>query len=962
MDYSKQLEKYFRLSNYISAAMLYLKDNTLLEQELQKEHIKTRILGHWGTVPGLNLIYGGAQIFAKKYLESEVIHLPHPTGSRTFSKPSKEDLEVQTKEASNFANILDNAAVSNPSFGKVPQAEGVASGANIPPFSKEDKGEFSSLSAHESTGSKGGNNSLNITNTAFIAGPGHGAPAILSGLFFEGTLEKYYPDAKLDKSGLGYIIKQFSWPGGFQSHTWPGLPGQFHEGGELGYSLGTAFGAVMDKPNTLIWCVVGDGEAETGTLSASWYSNKFINHKKDGIVIPILHLNGYKISGPTLFSAFTDEELNNYFNGLGYEPIIVDLRVEGRVIASGANSVAGNPSSGKVPQAEGVASGANSATTFNPYSTYLSALDQVYQHLLKYKSGTGKLPVLILKTKKGWTGPKELKGEPVEDNNLSHGIPLQNPKKNDEEFRMLKDWLESYKVQELINDDGSLIDEIKDILPSDNLLLGNFLDSVNTEKLILPRLEDHSLRIFSRGTRAESRMVELAKYLRDVLDNNTETKNFRIFSPDESESNFLQATFQETDRMFNRKFREWDHAISDEGRIMEILSENVLQAWFEGYVKTGGHGIFLSYEAFLPIITSQVEQFIKYLKQESKYYWRKEISSLNYVATSTGWRQDHNGFTHQNPGFITSLLSNYADFVNVYFPADGNILVATTEEMLKLNNSVNLLVACKRDIPQWLTKEEAVEHVKKGLSEWKWAGNYGNEKVLVNLANEAEIIHLPPSKEDLELQKQSKDSISNTVANSSVENPSSGKVPQAEGVVASGANVDIVLASAGDYQTQETLAATVILKEMIPEIKFKYINVNEISRIGIGTSENPLINEDDFDDLFTKDKPVIFNFHGYPEVIKLLTWDRPISSRLTVLGYIEQGGTTTPFDMQVVNKASRYHVVLQVLDKLMDEKLELKEKMEEVGSYISGLLEKHKKYIVDNGDDIPEVKEFEWRF
>lgn len=833
--------------------MLYLKDNYTLETELKKENIKTRILGHWGTVPGINLIYGASHIFAKKYLET--------------------------------ARVIASSG-ANPSSGKVPQAEGVAS--------------FNANS-----------NSLGITNVGFVAGPGHGAPAILSGLFLEGVLQNYYPEATLDKSGLGYIIKQFSWPGGFQSHTWPGLPGQFHEGGELGYSLGTAFGAVLDKPETLIWCVVGDGEAETGTLSASWYSNKFVNPQKDGIVIPILHLNGYKISGPTLFSSFTDEELNNYFSGLGYDPIIVDLR-EGN----------------------------------SPYATYLSALDQVYAQLIKYRFENGKLPVIILKTKKGWTGPKMLKGEHVEDNNLSHGIPLQNPKKDAEEFELLKHWLESYRVNDLIANSNDIVEQIKEIFPKEDLLTGNFFDNHNTINLKLPSLDDHALRLFSRGSRAQNRMIELAKYLRDVLDLNTSEKNFRIFSPDESESNFLQSTFQETERMFNRKFRERDKAISDEGRIMEILSENVLQTWFEGYVKTGGHGILLSYEAFLPIITSQVEQFIKYLKQKSKFSWRKPISSLNYVATSTGWRQDHNGFTHQNPGFITSLLSNYADFVNIYFPADGNILIATAEEMFKANDSVNLLVACKRDIPQWLTKEEALEHVKRGLSEWKWAGNYDYEAYPA--------VGVSPGGE-----------VGRVIAISGADNPSSWKVAKAEGVAnfgANSANLDIVLTSAGDYQTQETLAATVILKQLIPEIKFKYINVNEVSRLGIGTTENPLINENDFDELFTKDKPVIFNFHGYPEVIKLLTWDRSISSRLTILGYIEQGGTTTPFDMQVVNKASRYHVILQVLDKLMDKKPELKEKMEEVGKSIAEILEKHKRYIVDNAEDIPEVKDFEWRF
>ncbi len=788
--YASNLKKYHRLSNYLSSAMLYLKDNFLLKDDLKKEHIKDRILGHWGTVPGLNFIYGGLNVFISQVLENDL---------------------------------------------------------------------------------------NNKNKMMLITGPGHGAPAIISGLYIEETLKRYYPEADYSEEGIGYVLKNFSWPGGFQSHTWPGLPGQINEGGELGYSLATAFGAVFDNPNLISACIIGDGEAETATIAASWQSAKFVNHKTDGVVLPILHLNGYRISGPTLFSTFTDEELATYFYGLGYTAFIVDQYNLGSDI----------------------------------YKSFLETLFVVYEHIKNYKKEGGKLPVIILRTKKGWTGPKTLHGNKIEDNNLSHGIPIPKPKKDNEEFEALKDWLNSYKIQNLVNKDNFITKDILEIIPSNDFKLGmNKQVSGNPGRinLTLPNIYSHEIKFANRGLAPESRMEQLAEYIRDVFDLNEDDKNFRFFSPDESESNMMEAILDETDKMMNRNLREWDKKYSKAGRVMEILSENVLQSWMEGYIKTGRHGFLASYEAFLNVANSQIDQYIKYLKQSFEYPWRKPVSSLNYISTSTLWRQEHNGYTHQNPSLINSLLTKYFDNASMYFPADVNILLATMQDSLERVDCVNLITACKRDLPQWLTMREALEHVKKGISEWEWAGNKSS-----NNDND-------------------------------------------------GDNVDVVLASAGDYQTVETIAAAQILKKDVPELKFKYININEITRLGFGDENDTLLTTKEFEEYFSKSKGIIFNFHGYPEAIKMITWGREISNRLQILGYIEKGGTTTPFDMQVVNKASRYHVCIEAILAAAKFNSKVDKNKETLVQKYSALLEKHKTYIKENGVDIPEITEFKFKF
>jgi len=827
MDRSDWLRKYHRVTNYISASMLYLKDNFLLEESLKPEHIKDRILGHWGTVPGLNFVYGGLDVLIKEKIQP------------------KKKLKLSLEQ-----NDLTPTLSSS--------GEGVAA----------------------------------VNSVMLIAGPGHGAPAIISGLYVEGTLQEYYPKATLDSKGLGYVLKQFSWPKGFPSHTWPGLPGQIHEGGELGYSLGTAFGTVFDNPGLMTVCVVGDGEAETGPLSASWQSNKFLNHKTDGVVLPILHLNGYRISGPTIFSKMSDNEIRSYFVGLGYKVYFVDqYELEDAI-----------------------------------YEEFLDTLDDVYEDIGDYKKNGGRLPMIVLRTMKGWTGAKYLPTEDgayvkVEDNNLSHGIPIQNPKKNEEEMKILEEWLRSYNIQELLVDDHNLNNkiifkiEINKFIPEENYRIGkNKFASGDPARLELnlPQLEDHELKVGQRGARTESRMVEIAQYIRDIFSLNEDSKNFRLFSPDESESNMLEDIFTVTSRAFNRKMREWDEAYSADGRIMEILSEHVLQEWMQGYILSGRYGILISYEAFLNIITSQIEQYLKFLKQTLEFEWRKPLSSMNYIATSTTWRQDHNGFTHQNPGLINTLISKQTNHSQVFFPADANIFLATLENCLKETNTLNLIISDKRESPQWLSLDEARDHVKKGISVWEWASSL-----------------VRPSG-GLSLRKGKSDP-------------------------------DVVIASAGDHQTLETLAATQILKEDIPYLTFQYVNINKLSNLGFGNLEAAMT-KDDFDKYFTKDKGIVFNFHGYPEAIKQLMFGQGVENRISILGYREQGSTTTPFDMQVLNGTSRYHVCIEAIKHASKVNSKVKSNAHAYITKYEKILKDHEHHIVEYGDDMPRIKNFKFSY
>jgi xylulose-5-phosphate/fructose-6-phosphate phosphoketolase len=768
------LEKIHRFTNYVGVAQLYLEKNYFLEKELEIADIKPRILGHWGTVPGLNLIYGGLS------------YLQHTHANK---------------------NML-------------------------------------------------------------IAGPGHGAPAILANLWLEGTLTRFYPKYTMDKAGLGNLIHDFSWPSGFPSHTYPGVPGSIQEGGELGYSLGTAFGAAFNNPDWLFSTVIGDGEAETGALAASWQSLKFWNPKNDGAVLPILHLNGYKISNPTLFGVSSNEELHQHFTSLGYEPIFVDQN-----------------------------------ETNDIYLKYIEALDRAYLRIIEIKQTwrpgqKPTCPLIILRTKKGWTGPLESGGKKMEDNNLSHGIPIKNPKTNKAELEALNTWLKSYNPSEFFDAKKDISQDLFEFIPEQTYRLGEALEVLKSEfaELELPDLSNHFVAFKERGLTSDSELLQAGEYLAEVISLNKDS--FRVFSPDESESNKLDPLFLVTDRQFSWPVRAWDKHFSESGQVLEILSEQTLQSWMMGYILSGRYGVLISYEAFLGIISSQIDQYIKYLKQSREISWRPDLPSMNYIATSSVWRQDHNGFTHQNPVLINSLLAKQVDFVQVYFPADVNTMLCIMQKTLASKNTVNLIVSGKTELPVWLSSEEAQTQLREGVTEWKWA--------------------------------------------SSSEEP------------------EIVLVSAGDYQTLETLAAIDWLRKNCPELKFRFLNITELTCLGIGNDYCPSLPEETISKLFTPDKPVLLNFHGYPEAIKQLVYGHSLSQRLKIIGYIEKGTTTTPFDMQVLNGTSRYHVAKEAIMTVAKTNPEIHTKASHLISQLNNLLARHALYIIENGEDMPEVQQWSW--
>jgi xylulose-5-phosphate/fructose-6-phosphate phosphoketolase len=809
------LKKSLRLTNYVAAASLYLKSNFWLENKLNSSDIKERIIGHWGTVPGLNLVYAGLNW-----------------------------LNCNLENGGNVENIGNN----------------------------------------EKVGNVGGKNIL------LVVGPGHGAPAILSNLWLEGSLEKYYSEYPANLIGGEHLIKNFSWPSGFPSHTYPGLPGSINEGGELGYSLGLAFGSVLDKPNLVTVCVVGDGEAETGALAASWQSNKFVNFEKDGAVLPILHLNDYKISGPTIYSRMSDESLFKYFEGLNYQPFLVTQNY--------STSLTSEISTSLDKQDEWL-------------KDYLDTLALCYQQIVNYKAGTtSKLPVLLLRTLKGWTGPKYAGGAKIEGNNLSHGIPLKSPKNNKIEFELLQNWLESYKVHELINTSNNEIQsEITQLLPSEKNRLGQYQEALTSacKPLNFPDFIDLEITTLVRGQNG-NQLVHLSKFLKKVIAENP--TNFRVFSPDESESNRLEDLFNSSNRVFNLPLKEWDDNLAVEGQIMEMLSEQTLQSWMQGYTMNGGHGILFSYEAFLAIIISQIDQYIKYSKQCLEFPWRGERPSMNYFATSTAWRQDHNGFTHQNPILINTLLSKQVGFVNVYFPVDVNVGLNTLEKALGANNTVNLIVAGKTELPQWLNTQEAKIQVQQGIMGWEFAGSVNGR-------------------------------LDNNLALSSI-------------------YPDIVLASAGDYQTLETMAAITWLKENAPELNFKYVNINQATCFGLGNVQSSQQAEELYAKTFPKDVPILINFHGYPEALKQVLYSSSLASRTTIIGYTEHGTTTTPFDMQVLNGTSRFHVAIKALEIASKTNAVIAEKSRKLIEALNAKLIEHSKYIVEHGQDLPEVLNWKW--
>ncbi|MBN1915791.1 phosphoketolase family protein [Candidatus Dojkabacteria bacterium] len=804
-------KKCLRLANYLSATQLYLKENFLLEVELEKAHIKKRILGHWGTVPGLNFIYSNLNILIKRHNQEMMV----------------------------------------------------------------------------------------------VIGSGHGSPAILSNMFLDGTLGEFYPEYKVGKQGIGNLIRNFSWPGGFPSHASPKSPGIILEGGELGYSLATAYGAAFDNKELIVACIIGDGESETGTLSASWYSNKFLNPQKDGAVLPVLHINKHKISGPTIYGTMSDKELMNLFKGYGYEPIIVQ---EENIYEDSLKVFEYAFQKIKQIQKEFRGDNLDQDETAGGESSEKNLKENI--EAFKQKPVW---PVILLKSKKGWTGPKELDGTMVEDSFRSHGIPLEDPVEDEEQFKLLEEWLGSYKVHELLTEDFRPIEEIKGLLPEGELRPGmnKHANNLVSQPLKLPEIGDYELEI--SGSKKASSMTELSKYLRDVIKNNPNI--FRIMSPDESESNKLQSLFDVTGRTYVWPVPGASENISRDGRMMELLSENVLQAWLQGYILTGRHGVYISYEAFMMIIASMVDQYSKFLKQAKSVGWRKPLPSMNFIITSTGWRQDHNGYSHQNPGFISSVLNDYSESIDVHFPPDANSLLLTCEEALKSRDKINIIITGKRELPQYITMENFKEQMRSGISIWEGVGNVksvGTEEILEN------------QKED--------------------------DIP------------DIVFAATGDYSTLESISAIKILKRLVPEMRTRFVSISELSCFGIGDRRGLNFNGDNLKRILTDSKPVIYSYHGYPQDIKSLIFGHSFAGRISIHGYSEKGTTTTPFDMQVQNDCDRFHLALEAVMKVSETNEKVREKRKQVEYYINSLLEKHAKVIIETGEDIEEIRNFEKYF
>ena len=701
-------------------------------------------------------------------------------------------------------------------------------------------------------------------NMIYLSGPGHGGNAMVAESYLEGTYSEIYPNITRDEDGLKKLFKQFSFPGGISSHVAPETPGSINEGGELGYSLSHAFGAVLDNPDLIAACVVGDGEAETGPLATSWHGNKFLNPKKDGVVLPILHLNGYKIANPTIFARISNEELLSFFKGCGYNPIIVE-------------------------------------DNDNIHENMALALDECVSEIKKIKLNDNDerpiYPMIILKTKKGWTGPKEVKGNVIEGTFRAHQVPISISRDNPENLRLLEDWLRSYHPEELFTSDGKLISELECMHPTGNRRMS--ANPVANGGLLLkelrtPDFRDYAIEVKRGETNAQD-MKELGRYVADLIKLNPD--NFRVFGPDEALSNRLNYVFDVTKRQFMGKKYDYDEFLSNEGRVIDsYLSEHMCEGMLEGYLLTGRHGFFYSYEAFVRIVDSMASQHAKWLKVTSELDWRREISSLNYVLTSHIWQQDHNGYTHQDPGFLNHLVTKKSDIVRMYLPADTNMLLSCFDHCVKSKNYINVIVASKHERPQWLTMEEAVKHCTKGIGIWDWASTDNGE------------------------------------------------------------NPDIVMACCGDTPTLETLAAVSILKENYPELKIRVINVVDLMKLESNTKHPHGLTEDEYDMLFTKDKPIIFAFHGYPSLIHQLVYRRE-NKNIHVHGYKEEGTITTPFDMRVQNELDRYHLVmdaLKYLDILGDRRASLNEWC------ISKLLE-HKAYIREYGEDMPIVKNWKWQ-
>ncbi len=773
----KRMHAYWRAANYLSVGQIYLYDNPLLKRRLTREHIKPRLLGHWGTTPGLNFIY---------------VHLNRVIAAR--------DLDV-----------------------------------------------------------------------IYITGPGHGGPGLVANTWLEGTYSEIYPDVSQDEEGMKRLFRQFSFPGGIPSHVAPETPGSIHEGGELGYALAHAYGAAFDNPDLLVACVVGDGEAETGPLAASWHSNKFLNPERDGAVLPILHLNGYKIAGPTVLARLPHEELEALFVGYGYAPRFV----EGDDPAEMHQKMAAALDAA----CDEIASIQNEART------------RGYTHRPRW-------PMIVLRTPKGWTGPKEVDGKQTEGSWRSHQVPMGDMDKPSH-VRLLERWMKSYRPDELFDARGRLRPELAALAPRGTRRMGanpHANGGILLRDLRQPDFRRYAVRVPTPGaTTAEATRVQGA-YLRDVMTLNAEHRNFRVFGPDETASNRWSAVFEATDRCSTAEVLRSDDHVAPDGRVMEVLSEHLCQGWLEGYLLTGRHGIFNCYEAFIHIVDSMFNQHAKWLKTCNAIEWRRPIASLNYVLSSHVWRQDHNGFSHQDPGFIDHVVNKKAEVIRVYLPPDANTLLSVTHHCLNSRNYVNVIVAGKQPAPQWLDMDAAIKHCTMGIGIWEWASN-----------------------DD-------------------------------------GAEPDVVMACCGDVPTLETLAAVKILRETMPDVKVRVVNVVDLMRLQ-PRSEHPHGMQDrDFDVLFTTDTPIVFAFHGYPWLIHRLTYRRTNHGNLHVRGYKEEGTTTTPFDMAVMNDIDRYHLVMDVIDRVP--KLGSRAAYEKQ-RLVKKLIE-HRQYVREHGEDMPEIRNWTW--
>ncbi len=772
------INAYWRAANYLSVGQLYLHDNPLLYEPLQFSHIKSMLLGHWGTTPGQNFIYAHLNRGIKKY-----------------------DLDM-----------------------------------------------------------------------IYISGPGHGGPALVSNTYLEGTYSEIYPAITQDEAGMKKLFTQFSFPGGIPSHVSPECPGSIHEGGELGYSLSHAFGAAFDNPELIVACVIGDGEAETGPLATAWHSNKFLNPVSDGVVLPILHLNGYKIANPTILARISHDELEHFFWGCGWIPFFVD---------------GDDPSAMHQLMAETL-------------DEVIESIKQIQDNArIKNDNTRPRWPMIVLKSPKGWTGPKEVDGIKNEGSFRSHQIPLLANAEHPHHLELLENWMKSYKPEELFDKSGRLIPELAELSPIGDKRMGanpHANGGLLLHDLIMPGFRNFAVNVPSPGSVMAADTHELGKFLREVIKLNSVHRNFRIFGPDETLSNRLSAVFEATNRQWEAETEENDEFLATDGRVMEMLSEHQCEGWLEGYLLTGRHGLFNCYEAFIHIIDSMFNQHAKWLKVTDGLPWRKKIASLNYLLASHVWQQAHNGFTHQDPGFIDHVVNKKASIVRVYLPPDANCLLSVWNHCLRSRDYVNVVIAGKYKAPQWLNMDAAIEHCTKGIGVWKWASN------------------------------------------------DEGKEP------------DVVIACCGDVPTLETLAAVSILHVHIPELKIRVINVVDLMKLQPEKEHPHGLSDRDFDALFTKDKPIIFAFHGYPWLIHRMTYRRTNHGNIHVRGYKEEGTITTYFDMTVLNEMDRFHLVLDVIDRLPQmgvEGVKLKK-------LVQNRLVEHKKYIDKHGLDMPEILNWKW--